>query len=365
MSAPHPVLSRRFVRVVWAGLFVVWGVAACLPAAPPQCAEDCLLAPMLLNRENAEQPAANSSAVSVSPQSGLSISESGLTANYSIGLANAPTATVIVTITPDAQVSANGSTIATNLAFTAGDCPGTGTWCTPQVVTVAAVNDLVAEGTHTGTLSHSATSTALSFKGIAIASVTANITDNDVAKLTFVTAATHDGGFDQDAALAGGTFGATNGDTNGTAEADNFCDSDANHPAPASGTYRALLVDNANRIASITANAGDGQVNWILQPNRSYVRADGATLILTTDANRIFSFGALTNSIGTGANNYWTGLNADWTTSTRHCSNWQVNSGGANQGERGVENATDGTSVGGASGNRQCNQVYRLLCVQQ
>jgi cobalamin biosynthesis Mg chelatase CobN len=41
------------------------------------------------------------------------------------------------------------------------------------------VNDALVEGTHTGTISHTATSADASYNGIAIASVIATITDND------------------------------------------------------------------------------------------------------------------------------------------------------------------------------------------
>ncbi|WP_226595132.1 hypothetical protein, partial [Microseira wollei] len=55
---------------------------------------------------------------------------------------------------------------------------------TPQTVTVTATNDNVAEGNHSGTISHTATSSDANYNGITINSVTANITDNDIAGVT-------------------------------------------------------------------------------------------------------------------------------------------------------------------------------------
>jgi hypothetical protein len=291
--------------------------------------------------------------------------EGGAGDSYTIVLATQPTANVTVTVTPDAQVTANASAAPVPLTFTTGACPGPGNWCTAQTVTVAAVDDATVEGAHNGVFSHVAASGDAAYNGIAIGNVSTAITDNDANPRIFVTAATHDGGFDTNATLSGGSFTATNSDGNGVPEADNFCDTDANNPSPGTGAFRALIVDNVNRIASLTGNAGDGQANWVLAANRSYVRIDGTTPIFTTNANRIFVFGALTNSTGTAAIDYWTGLNPDWTTSARHCTNWTVNAGGPNQGEKARANVTDDTALSGASGNRQCNQVYHLLCVEQ
>jgi hypothetical protein len=64
----------------------------------------------------------------------------------------------------------------TSLSFT------TGNWATPQTVTVTAVDDSIAEGAHTGNISHSANGGG--YTGVSIASVTASITDNDTATLT-------------------------------------------------------------------------------------------------------------------------------------------------------------------------------------
>lgn len=105
-------------------------------------------------------------------------SEAGATDTYTIVLTSAPTASVSVTVTPDTQSTVNGSSAPILLTFT------TGNWSTAQTVTVAAVNDFVAEGNHTGSISHSASSSDANYNGIGIVGVTASITDNETAGVT-------------------------------------------------------------------------------------------------------------------------------------------------------------------------------------
>ncbi len=99
----------------------------------------------------------------------IAVTEGGAGSGYTAVLNAPPIADVTVTVTPDAQTTE----VPTTLSFTAGN------WATPQTVAVNAVDDLVAEGAHTGTLTHAVTSTDSSYNGIAVGSVTANITDND------------------------------------------------------------------------------------------------------------------------------------------------------------------------------------------
>jgi Ca2+-binding RTX toxin-like protein len=97
--------------------------------------------------------------------------EGGATDVYSISLATQPAANVTINITADSQVTVS----VTSLVFTPGN------FATPQNVTVTAVNDTAAEGPHTGTITHSATSTDPAYSGaaFAISSVIAQIIDND------------------------------------------------------------------------------------------------------------------------------------------------------------------------------------------
>jgi Calx-beta domain/RTX calcium-binding nonapeptide repeat (4 copies) len=99
--------------------------------------------------------------------------EEGATDTYEIVLTSQPTSDVTIAINNGTQTG----TSLTTVIFTSAN------WNTPQTVTVSAVNDNVAEGNHSGTISHTATSSDANYNSIAINSVTANITDNDTADL--------------------------------------------------------------------------------------------------------------------------------------------------------------------------------------
>ena len=97
------------------------------------------------------------------------VTEGGPTDTYDVVLDLEPSGTVTVSITPDSQVTRSP----TSLIFT------TGNWSALQTVTVTAVDDTTVEGSHTGTITHSASGG--SYDGVSIASVVANITDDDTA----------------------------------------------------------------------------------------------------------------------------------------------------------------------------------------
>lgn len=84
-------------------------------------------------------------------------------------LNSAPSAAV--TITPahsGSQVTTSGAVV-----FDASN------WSTPKIVTVTAVDDALAEGSHTALITHTASSTDAGYNGISVASITAAITDNE------------------------------------------------------------------------------------------------------------------------------------------------------------------------------------------
>ncbi|MBL8021889.1 MAG: DUF1554 domain-containing protein [Leptospirales bacterium] len=158
------------------------------------------------------------------------------------------------------------------------------------------------------------------------------------------------------------TSGAWLGDLGGMpgiSGADARCMSDSNKPS--SGTYKAVISDGSARIASTTANVGDGQVGWVLYASTEYRRPDGMT-VMTTNANKIFVFGALTNFvIATGT--YHTGMNTDWTTGAAHCNAWTDNTVG-NQDRYGTSNSTSSTAL--SLTQTACNSATRgLYCAQQ
>jgi len=118
------------------------------------------------------------------PSLGATIVETGGTAvteganadTYTIALTAPPTADVILTPSPNAQLSVSPAT----LTFT------TSNWASPRTVTVTAINDDIAEGTHNGVITHAATGGG--YTGVSMGSVTATITDNDTAGANIVQA---------------------------------------------------------------------------------------------------------------------------------------------------------------------------------
>ncbi len=109
--------------------------------------------------------------VTVSALSG-GVAEGGASATYTLVLDTIPTGDVTITVTPDAQLSASPA----SLTFSSAN------WSTPQTVTVTAVNDAVAEGTHIGSLSHSAAGGG--YSGVSITGRSATIADDDTAGVT-------------------------------------------------------------------------------------------------------------------------------------------------------------------------------------
>ncbi|MCH7669512.1 MAG: S-layer homology domain-containing protein, partial [Acidobacteria bacterium] len=104
-----------------------------------------------------------------------SVSESGTTDTYSVVLDSEPTASVTVTAT---STDTDEATVTVSRTFT------TLNWETPQNFTVTGVDDSVAEGDHSVTISHTVISGDPEYNGIAVLSVTVNITDNDTLSVT-------------------------------------------------------------------------------------------------------------------------------------------------------------------------------------
>ncbi|HPG61912.1 MAG TPA: hypothetical protein PK586_07880 [Casimicrobium sp.] len=107
------------------------------------------------------------------------VTEGGATDDLSVVLIAPPTADVVVTLVPNAQVSVSPAT----LTFTSAN------WNIAQSVTVTAVDDAVAEAAHTGSVGFTVTSTDALYNAFAVPSVAANITDNDNAGVTTVQSA--------------------------------------------------------------------------------------------------------------------------------------------------------------------------------
>ena len=100
----------------------------------------------------------------------IALTEDGGTSSYGMVLASPPAAPVTISFATDSQINPIAP-----IVFDSSN------WNLPQTVKVAAADDNLVEGTHGGTISHTATSADANYNGIAIANVIATITDNDVA----------------------------------------------------------------------------------------------------------------------------------------------------------------------------------------
>jgi hypothetical protein len=110
--------------------------------------------------------------VIVTPSGGeTQVVEGGAPDTYSVRLATQPVADVTVTLTPGSQLAASAPT----LTFTSAN------WFQAQLVTVTAIDDPVAEGTHGAVVTHLATSSDAAYNGLAVADLPVTVTDNDIA----------------------------------------------------------------------------------------------------------------------------------------------------------------------------------------
>ena len=263
-------------------------------------------------------------------------SETGTTATFTIRLAAAPTGANTVTIPISSNNTAEGTVSPASVVFNNAN------FSTNQTITVTGVNDTVADGNIGFTIvTGLAVSGDLRFNGKDPNDV--NVTNDDVGeKRTFVTSLTYDGNL-------GGSTGA-----------DAKCNADPSRPGITPNVYKALLVQGAVRRATTTANMSVSPVDWVLLASTRYFQSDGTTLSFLSNANRIFVFGTLTNSFGTG--DAWTGISADWTNHANHCTNWSSNSNAVN-GRFGSMNVATSSSI--SSATVTCDQQRSILCVQQ
>lgn len=102
------------------------------------------------------------------------LTEGGETDTYTVVLTSQPTADVTINLNPDSQSTTNP----TSLVFTPAN------WNVAQTVTVTAVDDVLDEGNHSGSISHSASSADSNYNGITVDTVMPAIADNDSAGFT-------------------------------------------------------------------------------------------------------------------------------------------------------------------------------------
>lgn len=274
-----------------------------------------------------------SSGVTVSaPSLGFTLKNGGLD-SVTLKLTKEPNAAVTLPlgVSPSSQATVAPS----SLSFTSAN------WNIPQTVTVTGLDDVNYGVSANFILTFGpSVSSDTSFNGLSGSSTA--ITNRDYRKLIFVS-------------------NLTQGNLGGISGADSLCNSDSNKPVN-TGSYKALIVHPGVRVASVTANTGDGQIDWVLLPNQLYTRSTGLP-IMTTNAASIYLFGPnLANSVYTAGDAIWTGFSAanDWT-ADGGCTGWTVTGG---NGPYSVGNSVTFQSLL-FGGSIVCTNNGRLYCVQQ
>jgi uncharacterized repeat protein (TIGR01451 family) len=113
----------------------------------------------------------------VTPTSGLTTTEAGATATFTIQLASQPTADV--TIALSSSDTTEGTISPSSVTFTAAN------FATPQTITITGVDDLVVDGSVAYTIvTAAATSADANYSGLNAADVSVSNSDNDVAGIT-------------------------------------------------------------------------------------------------------------------------------------------------------------------------------------
>ncbi len=177
-----------------------------------------------------------------------------------------------------------------------------------------------------------------------------------------------------------------NGNFAGISGADAYCNSHIPSGLPETGSYKAMLVDGINRVATtVGANSSSGQKDWVFEKNTSYYRPDGKLVFTTNDAGLFdFSTGSLSKAFSDSFYLWdfgiWTGLQSNWKTapSTQLCSSGALpwtNINSSVQGGIGYANYVGGTSISAGSipcqwkeaqdPNSQGSMEMGILCVQE
>jgi hypothetical protein len=157
--------------------YLMWATVTCSSTSTDPAFNNLAITPVTSSVYDNDGPW-----VQVLPSGGSTIvTESGRTDTYQVVLNREPAADVVISITPDAQLTTDTSA----LTFT------TANWSVPQTVTVTAVDDTAAEAAnHTGVILHSVASSDPLFHNLGAARIAAQVWDNDGAGIT----ASHTGG---------------------------------------------------------------------------------------------------------------------------------------------------------------------------
>ena len=265
----------------------------------------------------------------------------------------------------------------TTLSYTSSS--GAGGWDEYQYVTVTGQDDSIADGNQTVTVTFTVTSGDTTVQADSYelfptsgtysttTKTVTNVDDENAMKRIYITASTY------------------TAEQSGITGADAICNgSDSNKPS--TGTYKALLVgdstaySHSSRVATTTGTDSTGQTNWVLAATTQYYLTpytvdDSKTyMIFETDANKLFDPSAMALPFTTsGSDTFWTGMNANLTTSTtsgakNNCDGWEYNNDPNSTfadyyGTYWTGNVTDYTST--APAESICNNARKFICVQQ
>jgi hypothetical protein len=111
-----------------------------------------------------------------------------------------------------------------------------------------------------------------------------------------------------------------------------------------------------------SASLRDTTTDWVLKPNTEYRRADGTTIVGTTDADALFTF-PLSNPVGFPASMIRIGLTASWAPD-ENCANWTDNDPSRGS-AYGMSINTGSDAIYMASNGSCSNFQWRHYCVQQ
>ncbi len=277
--------------------------------------------------------------------------EDGGTATFGVklGLASAPTGNVTFTLACKSASTECAGVSPTTLTFNSGN------YNSYQTITITGKNDSGVDGTQ---------SSCVSFGLIASTDATfdqyqapdyCGVSNLDNDKLIWITSLTKSGNLNS-----------------GMTVADSSCNDGADPNKPTdmgSATYRALIVDGSTRTATTTGTNATGQLNWILDANRDYYLKTGSSKpytgkVFTTNSSKLFSFGSLTNAFsGSSGDNFWTGLNSNWTTASNHCNSWTDDISSGITGQYGLGGTTSSSSI--SNGSDDCSVFKKFICVQE
>ena len=173
----------------------------------------------------------------------------------------------------------------------------------------------------------------------------------------------------------------SDGQPTGIYAADFICNNDPKKPA--TGIYKAFIVDGKNRVACSTGNCNgynNTSTDWVLHPNTTYVWAEesGATTFAwQTGNNSLFESTTLIPNIIGNHTSYWTGFQGtDWTAptaTTANCHRFTTAGNtpssaayvGSIYGTRHVGTTTTNGLSAINSGSSKCSDSTNIMCVQQ